>query len=548
MKRLILGLVLIWNIIAGNSIAFAGIDLPTSVRIEDETDIFELAVEEVIIWDDYYTLSYFYQHPLDLNKVEISQLEELPNITPDLAQQIYDKRPFARIEEIIPIVGQEIFDQIKVFSTVKPIYKGNFELWLTETKDDNEKSALNTRLCFYTEDMELGVLGEREDKLKLKKRYLLVDKPSAFPRKTQIKICDYKVVLGNYQARFGEGVTYNTAHRKTYRGLVPDDGTRGTDIQDGLIVETSIAQLTSTFFYSWVDLDEFPPNSVLSGFDGKEKLWGENLSFTKKDTHIGATGYVSNFTSKDGEDERVEIVGIDFSKRFKEISSLGEAEIAGEIAKSKNQANGLFLRGYKKFSNFKYWLSLRRYEQDFINPHSQVAEGDEKGGSAEIHYDSTGLKVKLFGDYHQHFSTLITDEEYWSSMEYRLSYNAKITAKIEWEDTDIARIGDEKKVYSLALDTKPHFKLDINSYYRYTNDDGTITDYIYTKFIYNLKPDFTLTGRFKYGPDGNRETYGQVKIKMGEEVYHLVKELTAKYTYTHSNPQHKFYLRMKVGW
>lgn len=534
MKRLILGLVLVWH-----GLTFAEIDLPVSVRIEDTVDIFELAVEEVISWDDYYTLIYFYQHPLDLNEVEISQLEELPDVSPDLAQQIYTQKPFTKIEEIIPIIGENIFNRIKIFITVKPVWKGNLEVWLNETKDDHKKADLNTRLCLYTDGMELGGLGEREvspleeDKLELKKRYLLVDKPQAFIK---------KVILGNHQARFGEGVTYNTAHRKTYCGLVPDDGTRESDIQDGLIVETSargatsMDKLTSTFFYSWVDLEEFP-NSVLSGFDGKEKLWGGHLHLEKGDTLLGATGYVSNFTSKDGQGRRVEILGVDFSRRFK------DAEVACEIAGSQDEGNGLFLRGYKKISNFKYWLSLRRYEQDFVNLHSQVEEGDEKGGLAEIHYALNDLKVKLFGDYHQHLSTLITDEEYLSSFEYKLSPRSEITAKIGWEDKDVARIGDKKEVYSLALDTSPHFKLDTTTYYKYTNDDGAITDYIYTKLIYTLNSGWIFTGRFKYGPEGVRETYGQVKIKTEK------KELTAKYTHTHDNPHpDKFYLRMKLGW
>ncbi|MDI6736262.1 MAG: hypothetical protein QME42_08765 [bacterium] len=533
MKRLILGLMLIWN-----SIAVAGIALPSSVRIEDEADIFELVLEGIISWDDYYTLSYLYLHPLDLNKVKRAQLEELPNVTPDLAQQIYDKKPcglkpLTKIEEIIPIIGQELFDQIKVFITVKPIWKGNLNLWLNETKGDHKKADLNTRLCLYTKEMELGGLGEREDNLELKKRYLLLNNPNRFIR---------KVIFGNHQARFGEGVVYNTAHRKTYRGIVSDDGTRKSDIQDGLIVETSIKKLTSTFFYSWVDLEEFP-NNVFSKFDGKEELWGGHFNLDSiADIHIGATAYVSNFTSKDGKAEKVEILGIDFLKRFK------EAEIAGEIAKSKNQGglkppNGLLIRGYKKFSNFKYWLALRRYEQNFINPHSQVEKGDEKGGSAQMQYNLNNLTFKLSGDYHQHPSTLITDEKYWTSLDYKLCPRAEITAKIEWEDKDISRSGDGKKVYSFALNTKPHFKLDINSFYRYTNDDGAITDYIYTKLNLHFKPGLTLTGRFKYGPEGDRETYGQVKMKIRD------KELTAKYTHTHDELHPDgFYLRMKIGW
>lgn len=504
---------------------FAYAEPRLSAKIEDEQDIMNLAVEGEISWDDYYTLSYLYLHPLDLNEAEIFQLEELPNISIDLAQQIYDKRPFISIEEIIPIIGKQIFDQIKVFIRVNPVWRGNLEVGLNEIKDDNKKADINYRLGLSTNEMKIGCSGSREDEIKLKKRYLLVDKSQAFLR---------RVVFGTYQARFGEGVAYNTAYRKTYQGIVPDDNTRKGDIQDGLIIETSFDKFNSTLFYSFVDLEEFP-NYVLSNFDGEEKLWGINLGFAREDTRLGATSFVSNFTSKNGESRMVEMSGVDFSKRFK------DAEMAGEIAKSSHHGTGLSLRADKKLTNFKCRLSLRRYEQDFINPHSQVKEGDEKGGSAQIQYDLNDLRVKLFIDYHQHFSTLITDEKHWSSMEYKLNPKVGIMAKIEYEDTDIARINDKREIYSFALDTKPRPKLDINSYYKQTNDDGAMTDYIYTKLSYHFKPGFILTGRFKYGPKEERETYGQVKVEKGN------KELLAKYTCTYSNSySQKFYLRMKI--
>jgi hypothetical protein len=373
--------------------------------------------------------------------------------------------------------------------------------------------------------MEIGGLGRRKEEFKLNKRYLMLEKPHLLR----------KIVIGNTQARFGEGVVFNTAHCETYQGIVLDDSERKSDIQDGILIETSFDKLNSTIFYSYVDLDKFP-NQVLSEFDDNEKLWGGNFQLAKGNTYIGATGYVSNFTSKDGVSKRIEILGIDFSKRFK------DAEIACEIAKSENQGNGLFIRVYKKLGDFKYWLCLRRYEQDFINPHSMVKKGDEKGGWAKVEYEVNRMKFKVFGDYHKHFSTLITDEKYWTSMEYKLSHNAKIRTKIEYEDKDIARNGDKKEVYYLELGTTHHFKLDINSGYKYTNKEE-VTDYAYTKITYRLNPKITLISRFKYGPEGDRQVYAQLKIKTEK------KELSTKYTYTHSklNP-HMFYLRMKVMW
>ncbi|MEW6097494.1 MAG: hypothetical protein AB1567_13400 [bacterium] len=523
MKKLVLGLIII---LICNHLAFGEIEFP-SAKIEDEEDIWELYIEGEISYNDYQTLSYLYRHPLDLNEAKLSQIQELPNISFDLAQRIYSNRPFKTLEAIIPIIGKDLFDQIKVFIQVKRLWKKDFNLWMTDTQDDNKKADIKTRLCIYTKGMELAGFGKRdEDGFKLKKRYLMLENHQALK----------KVVIGNYQVRLGEGVVFNTAHRNNYRGVVLDDGERKSDNQDGILVETSFDKLNYTFFYSWVDLDKFP-NSVLSKFDGKEKLWGGNFTLAKLDTHIGATAYVSNFTSKDGDSKKVEIWGVDFLKRFK------DAEVAWEIAKSKNQGNGLFIRGYKKLSNFKYWLSLRRYEQDFINPHSMVKIGDEKGGCAKIEYVSNGLKLKAFGDYYKHFSTLITNEKYWTSIEYKLTPKVEITSKIEYEDKDVNRGGDENEIYYLKLDTKPHFKLDINSAYKYINKDEEISDYAYTKVIYHFKPMIIFTVRFKYGPDGDRQAYGQIKIKMNK------KELITKYTHTHGNSHpHELYLRMKVKW
>lgn len=521
--KLIYGLFII---LACNNIAFAEIELPT-LKIENEEDMWELYIENKISWDDYYTLNYLYQHPLNLNEAHISQLQELPNVSFDLAQEIYQHRPYKKPEDIIPIIGQDLFEQIKVFIKVRQIWKGDFEFWLTETQHDHKKADLTTRLSLSTNKMEIGSFGERNEKLELKKRYLIW-------KETHPLI---KVIIGNYQARFGEGVVFNTAHQQSYCGVVPDDGNRKRDIQDGILIETSSDNLVATVFYSWVDLDQLP-NSTLSEFDDQEKLWGGNLKRGKGDTNIGVTSYVSNFTSQDGKDKRIEMVGLDFLKRFK------SAEIAGEIAKSKNQGMGLFLRGDKKINGFKYGLSLRRYEQDFVNPHSKIAEGNEQGGSTKIEYETKkGLKLKVFGDYHQHFSTLLADETYWSSLEYKLSQQAKIMAKIEYEDKDITRDGEQKKAYSVQLETKPHFKLDINSFYKYTKKDEEITDYIYTKMTYYFNPMITLTGRFRYGPAGKRESYAQVKIKRGEN------ELVSKYTHTYPISQSdKFYLKIKTKW
>lgn len=508
-------IVLIWK-----SIVFAQIPF---VQIKDEDDIWELYIKDKISGDEYNTLNYLYQHPLDLNKAEISQLQELPEVSLDLAWQIYKHRPFNKTEDIIPIIGQDLFEQIKVFIKVEQLWKGDFNLWLTETQDDNKKADRKTRLSLYTKDMRFGGFSEDEE---LKKRFILLLNPH--PLK--------KVVIGNYQARFGEGVVFNTAHRQSYCGVVPDDGERKSDIQDGILIETVFDKINSTVFYSWVDLDQFP-NSTLSEFDDKEKLWGGNINLVKADTIIGATGYVSNFTSKNGEDKRIEIIGVDFLKRAK------ETEIAVEIVRSKNQGKGLSLRGYKKISPFKYWLSLRKYEQDFINPHSKVEEGDEQGGEVKIEYDLKDLVLTVFGDYHKHFSTLITDENYWTSIDYKLSPKTIFTTKIEYEDKDISRVGDKKQVYYSELYTKPHIKLDITSGYKYTNHDEKISDYVYTKLNYYFKPQISLTGRFKYGPEGDRETYGQIKIK-GQE-----KELTAKYTHSYPSPHpHNFYVRVKVKW
>jgi len=523
-KKLIYGLIII---LTWNNLSFAEIEI-LSVKIKNEEDIWELYLENKISWDDYYTLYYLYQHPLDINEAGILQLEELPNISFDLAQQIYQHRPFKKLEEIIPIIGKDLFEQMRVFIQVKQLWPGDFNLWMTETQDDNKKADLKTKLSLYRQGLELGSFGKRDEELELKKRYLMLEKDNFHPLR--------KVVLGNYQARFGAGVVFNTAHRKTYRGVVPDDLERKSDIQDGILIETAFDRLNSTIFYSWVDLDQFP-SSVLSEFNGKEKLWGGNLNLTKGDSYFGATGYASNFTSKDGENKRIEILGLDFLKRFK------ETELVGEIGWNKNQNKGLLLSGYKKISNFKYWLSLRRYEQGFINPHSQIKEGDEQGGVAKIEYDANRLKFKISGDYHKHFSTLRVDETYWFSLEYKLSTQREITTKIEYEDEDVGRAGDKKMVYSLALDTKPHFQLDINSFYQYTNKDKKISDYASTKVTYYFHPMITLTGRFKYGPKGKREIYGQMKVKIGE------KELITKYTYTHSlSHPYKFYVRMRVKW
>ncbi|MEW6618933.1 MAG: hypothetical protein AB1422_06240 [bacterium] len=514
MKKLISVLFLI---LICHNLSFGEIKIPT-IKIEDENDIWELYTDNEISWNDYEILNYLYQHPIDLNTAKPSEIQELPNISFDLAYQIYNQRPYKTTLDIIPIVGNDIFEQIKVFIQVEELLKGKFDLWSSETLEDNKKAEVNTKLGIYTKNIKLGGFGQREEEIKLKKRYLM------WPQ----------ILIGNYQARFGEGITFNSAHRNSYQGVVPDDMTRKSDIQDGIFIETSFDNLNSAFFYSCVDLSKFP-NNVLSEFDGKEELWGGNLNLVKGDNHIGLTGYISNFNSKD-ENKRIEILGMDFMKR------INTAEIAAEIAKSKNQGTGIFLRGYKKISNFKYWLSLRRYEQDFINPHSQIKEGDEKGGEAKIEYSSGNLKLTGFVDYHKHPSIFITDETYWGCVEHKLSSRVKIRGKIEYEDKDIVRAEGKKTNYSFELDNN-YEKFDIKFYYKYTSEDKKISDYAYAKWTYYFNPGITFTSRFKYGSDEKRETYGQIKIKRQG------KELITKYTYTSSEPHPQaFYFKIKVIW
>ena len=42
-----------------------------------------------------------YSGPLDVNTASLSDIEELPGVTPSMARRIYEGRPYARLDELV---------------------------------------------------------------------------------------------------------------------------------------------------------------------------------------------------------------------------------------------------------------------------------------------------------------------------------------------------------------------------------------------------------------------------------------------------------------
>jgi hypothetical protein len=505
--------------------AVGSIILPDNTEIITREDIWELYTEDEINYDEYQVLDYLYQHPLDVNKASISQLLILPMITMELAQKIHGNRPFKDIEDLEHVVGKDVLKYIKPFVKVKKLWKYcNIEVCGKETPGDNKHTVYNTRLHLHGEGINIGTYANNKYKNMIDKKYIVLT--GDYPIYT-------KIIIGNTQARFGEGMVFDTIHCDNYHGVIPDNTSRRSDIQDGILIHTRFNNLIdTTLFYSYVSLERYP-NLVLSLYSGTEKLYGMNAKFTlSKGININITGYTSRFDVQ----KMINIAGISISKETKNM------KLGYEIAKLKHKGYGMVFQGYAKISNLKYWWTLKNTQHNFVNPHSRIKYGGQINISGKVEYKKDKFGINIAGNWDKYISTLIINERYYVNIRYQLSPKISLRTKVEYKDMDITRNSDSKVRYSFGIYYKPYSNLNTTIFYRTTiEENNTKTNWGYVKAVYRIIPDVTLIYRLKYIFDNEYETYAKIKIKKKSA------EMICKYTYIYPTMYpHRFYVKLKL--
>lgn len=550
-------LVLIFFVLLINTkLALASVQVLCDIKTEE--DIWELFEDGEIEFEEYESLIYLYQHPTDINRpllTDMNELFQLLNLAPEVLQ---DSKP-------------------PVMSDAKA-YSNDIELKLSDTADDSKKASKFIRGHFQpiTHLKFSGLINNTSGNSEVKKGCISYEQHRL------------KAVLGNYQAIFGQGIVFNTTHRNSIdtagdvlsvnevapEEIVPDDTTRANNINNGFVLTTEVKEaLQSTIFYSNVNLQEFK-NPILKEFDNREELFGANLTLDLgKKVELGCTGYQSEFSDKQGKTKRIAVYGIGNITNWK--NHLRYLSLSLEAAKSSEDGYGLIAQGLLFTDNIRFQTIFCRYDKDFITPHGvgfsvfrkKIGDSDKTGISYKIRYKPTkSLTLETRYGHDKQLSNLTTNEEFWSSINYKINKGLTIFCRFKIKDEDILRSYDKKRDSTIRFILKPFSKIDVITNWKRTDNDGDsiINDYFYIKTTYLVSPNLMLTGRVKYVDkpiDDYTEGYLQLSYtghKLQIANHKLTasksKELLIRHTCTikendkEPNPVHKSYLRIKIKW
>lgn len=542
-------LILLLSLLLHSHLCLAEKPLIDELNINSQEDIWELFVKHEITYEEYENLTYLYQHPLDINKARLDELTQLPDIDLNLARKLQAHRPFKQLEEISQIVGQETIERIKPFIKTKRVRQGELELRLTETVDDGKMASSFIRGQVHTVDgIQSGVILKQQDNDHLKKGYIGYQSSKS------------QVVLGNYRAKFGQGIVFNTAHRSEV-GILADDTIRISDLNQGIAVGFFSRLLSSSIFYSCVDLQELK-NPTLTEFDDQEGLYGANIALDlAKKGHWECTGYQSEFRDKQGKLKRVSVWGIGGSSSGRANTRHHEANrweksLALELACSSEGGKAGIINGLADRGKLSLEAVLYRYDQNFLSPHGVgfsvfrrvVGPTDTVGSSFKISYKpNTSLRLEIRYGQEKQPSNLIVDEEFWGLVRCRLTKKAVLLYQFKLRNKGLQQAVDPKKNSMVKLILKPLAKAEITSDWTRIDHSGDKDDYFYLKSTYLILPQLRLSSRIKYAHKVN-SSYKQGYLEIAWKGKRA--ELTGKYSLTkeedEQEPIYNLYLRMRV--
>ncbi len=240
-------------------------DLSRPVKTED--DIADMYYATEISEEEYVELWDLFANPVDINTADKTSLERLPDITPELAEEIIKARPFKDEKEIKEAIGKSVFDLIEVFikferpvekKEVKPTavkrkakiaFKGDIGFKYVDEISSYHKAPETPYLSIdgkfsFGKKLVIGILEERkwttpgyeiyEGPVVYDENYKIIAEPGDVVIKNQRTIFSdpkfylnfnskaFSFIIGNFGAGFGLGAVFNESGKRLLNGFTGD--------------------------------------------------------------------------------------------------------------------------------------------------------------------------------------------------------------------------------------------------------------------------------------------------------------------------------------
>ena len=361
-------------------------------------------------------IEYLLDHPLDPNRAELSELETIPYLSPTLAKEIIRERKirgrFKGIEDLLRLKGMKRETWLKVSPFLRiekgvPSPSGRVRIRL-KTKWPKPRGILQGN--YAGDPLQVYTRGRVRYGDGLEVAFLTEKNPGE--RRLDDLLTSYvwlqkgifQIILGNYQAQFGQGLTLWTGYsprkgeeviqggRRRARGLVPYTSADQLSSLQGLGIKLSLRSLMVSTFLSDRRLDatiteEGYASSIYQGGYHRtaaeeekrnrlrERLYGLRVEGSPiTSLRLGSTFYLSQYSPRlynsDYERKR-------FSLRGKEkmvgggdlVIRRGAVELYGELASSSGSwawIGGAQLAG----KMVEVTLTYRHYPPSFLHLYS----------------------------------------------------------------------------------------------------------------------------------------------------------------------------------
>jgi len=556
-------------------IAAFGINYGITTIVDSEEDLEDLYYADQITEDVYQNLVDLINNPIDINRARANEIYRLPSLTEEDANNIEEyiskNRGISEYNELLEVEGidQDKLLYIRPFIEITPlpdmkkkvrvkvdnVFKADYK-WIKETSDDHYKyedpyqelRIQNTLNKTYTIgvvqalrygsdgftiydgppiyndkgeiEYEAGdiILNPKKSYYQDLKSYFLMNHPSV------------QIVLGNYQAGFGQGLVFNESNRRYLIGF-KGDLESSSSYEKKYLFGGGVRYIHKKFevsgFYSDMD-DKLSFQSSLVEFDTEEEylekssyqksipnflhntVTGGNFMFKfTPDNTIGVTYYhnKTTFAAEGRYPEQygpelydTDIYGTDFKIKLSE-----DIYFAGEYAKIAEAGEGWILRMITDTKAFDMENSVRSYDVDFDNPHSygyaawdssrEYSDSDEYGFMTKIRYKYDPFIFEGDYDVWKHYSNLTVDTEYKIAVTYQLNVYNRLKISREWHDEDVGRGMEEmKKIDARTSDSR------VTTYIAFDSRKdkfGFTLNYRLKQYVESSKPEYKKNQYYK---------------------------------------------------
>ena len=519
--------------------------------ITTEQDIYKLYNQGEINQQEKDRLLYLLKNPVNLNTASFNQLLLLPGMTPSFAKRIIQYRKshgkYTSISDLKLFIPAKLLIQWEPFIKPIPGYKFNYEIkYDTELNDSNYR--IYSRFLLHNKEYSLG-LSSAYDKSEYYSKEIL--KKYFFQYHGRALIRD--IILGNYKAKFGSGVTINNAWQNVDDGFYPDTGLQRKFYGMGITIQPFKSALFS-YMYS------MPLWYMKSRY--QEYIYGGNIRYKiNRYTSVGITWYNAQLVLHDDStyiswykgDNILTGYGINFNL------SLDRHLLSSEITRVKSGSYGGIFRILSYYPYITGVFIYRYYEPDFINPYSSSFSAsddepdntDERGIYIKMRYKlSNNAVISGYYDLWTHPSTYISGAEQNLSIVYNISKHLKCRLLRTWKFEDIDISGRTKNVVKFYIKPRPEWKLTLISTenkYKFVEDRSVIM-YLSYKFMKILSLDSRVERKEYLDDDYTKlEYYIQPGIFFKNGVF-LVRYTYQTYTDNNYKDTDIILVKLKLFW